>query len=226
MVKLLKMLIKLSIGAMTISIIIGGIIFFSYTNRFAKRLDEMQEENKILKERHIHEISDTPDKLRIYTNTQGINVIIDNYLISDDTITIDFTLDTSDFEVKEDYEISDDIITGKKHFGLLTAGVLIENTDMDDETFYKSFTTENFMMNYNLYNHFDYLSYSFDSSNEYGYLISSENNYKKIYPTAFFYDSKRKFTLVLNADKVSIIKLSFNYTFLNSESSTIYMLIQ
>lgn len=228
--KFIKRLLQVSITAMIICIVIGGLVFFFYINRFSRRFGEVQEKNRILTERHVQELSNTVDKIKVYKDTHGVTVNIDDYETIDDSIIIKFTVDTNTFtfEETEEFKIPENIKNKEVDFATVTVNAIKDTADFNDEEFYKSFTTENFMMSYNLTQHYKALGLDPNYSNNYGYLLCSteELPIRKPQINSLLFNDERQFTLVLNKNVVKHVIVSINYRVSEIEYSNIYMVVQ
>lgn len=232
--KAIKIIIKLSFFAFIMCIILGGLSLFYSINKIGSATSKLRERIEILETQHTKELSGSPNVVKTYSNIEGIKVIVDNYVETDDTITIDIIVDTSDFTKSESFtvfygkdeiDIPDRIVEWRDEFGFITADVITFDTDFNDEEFYSNLLNECFTSSYDLGKHFKDIRIGLDDSSDYGFLISEPVRVNNIQTNGLLYNYQRKFTLILNKANVQMVRLKISYDFPGVKSSSMYMLI-
>ena len=210
--------------AFMVLVVVGGVAQFCFRRYIGNSFAKVLEENKALTARHTHEVSAKMDVIKTFTNDENVKITVDNYTETDDTIIVDITMDTTDIKFSDEKAtIPEQILQQEKPLGAITVSVLTFDADFNDEEFRRNLLNECFMSNYNLGPYFQRLKYSAEQSSEYGFVINHqpigrERNY-------ILYNEKTNFTIVLNKNKVQMIRLTNLYNVTHSGYSCVYMLI-
>lgn len=210
--------------AFMVLVVLGGVMQFCFRRYVGNRFAQVLEENRALTARHTHEVSARMDVVKTFTNDENVKITVDNYTETDDTVIVDITIDTTDIKFSDEKAIiPEQILQQEKSLGAITVSVLTFDADFNDEEFRRNLLSECFMSNYNLGPYFKPLKYSAEQSSEYGFVINNhpihrEQNYIP-------YNDKANFTIVLNKNKVQMIRLTNMYNVTHSGYSCVYMLI-
>lgn len=228
----MKTIMKVLYCGFIICVISGGVTLFYSMNKFGNAYSKIKQQNEVIKAQHTKELSGTPDVLKTYSNIEGIKITVDNYIETVDTITMDITVDSTDFGNTDSFDlfhdevkIPDSVIEQRNDFGTITADVVTFDTDFNDETFKTNLINECFMSSYDLSKHFEDIKTSTEVSSDYGFLINEPIKIKYGQVNGFTYNDKKKFTVILNKNTVRMIRFHVHYRGTGLKTSDIYMLI-
>lgn len=225
---------KILYGIFMWMVFCGCITFMYTTNRAGNALKKMYERYHAIVAQHEKELVDTADVLKTYVNNEGIKIIVDNYTEVLDTITMDIIVDTTNFRNvstfdvfrDDDSEILPSATDTERDFAQLGIDALKVETDMSDEMFRDNFVSESYLTNYPISPHFENLSWSTETSSDYGFVMNVEPvTRKQGQKSGIKYNGQTRFTVVCNKNTVRLLRVYINHRAVTGYSTCVYMLI-